>query len=199
MTATCPKTLLAKLMWRFKILALYGACSILEAVSLSENPYKSTIAAGEKTYVRKPIELLARLILASVVVATGLYIFSTLVAMYGEHRLEEDFSKVVAWVVYPLFVLLWFVALIVTAVYVCMFMYRANSNLRSIGAVGLRTTPAWCVLWWFVPILHMTKPYLAMSEIYRCSKHPIEPWWMTTPGSPYCIFGGQLGCPRSLL
>ena len=68
---------------------------------------------------------------------------------------------------------------------VCVFMYRANANLRAVGAKGLKTTPGWAAGWWFVPIANLFKPYQAMKEIYQCSHAPASTEWrrVRTPGT----------------
>ena len=56
-------------------------------------------------------------------------------------------------------------------IWICMFMYRANANLRARGLKGLETSPGMCGGWWFVPIANLLKPYHAMKEIYQGSLH----------------------------
>lgn len=80
-----------------------------------------------------------------------------------------------------------FVILITTIVLFCMWIHRANSNARQLGAKGMAFTPGWAVGWYFVPFANLWKPYQAMKEIWRASKNPdawkneqrgaILPWW----------------------
>jgi len=65
-----------------------------------------------------------------------------------------------------LIVLLSFLA---SAVLFLIWMHRANSNARALGAQGMQFTPGWCVGWWFVPIANLFKPYQAAREIYQAS------------------------------
>lgn len=51
------------------------------------------------------------------------------------------------------------------AVPVCMFLYRANANLRALGVEELEYTPGWCAGWWFVPIMNLFKPYGATKNL----------------------------------
>src|SRR5947209_8456564 len=44
-----------------------------------------------------------------------------------------------------------------TVVVFGMWIYRANHNVRALGARELRYTPGWAVGWFFVPILNLWK------------------------------------------
>lgn len=66
------------------------------------------------------------------------------------------------------------ISIIVTAVVFLMWIYRANSNARALGAKGMEFTPGWAVGYFFVPIIFLWKPYQAVKEIYRVSAGPIE-------------------------
>lgn len=78
------------------------------------------------------------------------------------------------------------IALLQTAVYlptmvlVLMWTYRANYNVRQLGARGLRFSPGGSIGWHFVPVLFLWRPYQAMKEIWQASVDP-EEW---RPGSP---------------
>ncbi len=61
------------------------------------------------------------------------------------------------------------------------WVYRANSNVRKLGAVGLKFTPGWSVGWFFVPIVNLWKPYQAMKEIFKASKNPADWTGQMTP------------------
>ena len=78
------------------------------------------------------------------------------------------------------------VFLITGVLYLC-WIYRANSNARSLGATGMRFTPGWSIGFYFIPIMHLWKPYQAMKEIWKASANPdnwrehvvpiLLPWW----------------------
>lgn len=72
---------------------------------------------------------------------------------------------------------------LVTGILTCMFMYRANANLRSFGAVGMEFTPGWCAGYWFIPIINLFRPYQAMKEIEKCSQSPEDISWMSNTPS----------------
>ena len=89
-------------------------------------------------------------------------------------------------------VLLRLLAFILSAVMFCVWAFRANKNVRALGVSHMRFTPGWCVIWFFVPIMSLFKPYQAIKEIYIHSNPELsEPpryesesvqlvgWWWT--------------------
>jgi hypothetical protein len=60
--------------------------------------------------------------------------------------------------------LLW-PALVVFMVWV----YRANVNARALGAEWMEYSPGWSVIWFFVPIVGLYKPYFVMKELWKAS------------------------------
>ena len=52
------------------------------------------------------------------------------------------------------------------------WIYFSNANAHTMKANGMQFTPLWSILWYFVPIAHLWKPYQAMNEIWKCSKNP---------------------------
>lgn len=67
------------------------------------------------------------------------------------------------------------------------WMYRARRNLVPLRAGGLVYSPFWAVAGWFIPIMHLFRPFQVMREIWRASEpagDPRQPMdWKTTPGS----------------
>lgn len=72
--------------------------------------------------------------------------------------------------------------------------FRANKNIHAFGAKGV-TSPIMAVIWWFVPIANLWKPYYVTQEIWKASNpevklsegiewknHPssklIKQWWI---------------------
>jgi hypothetical protein len=47
--------------------------------------------------------------------------------------------------------------------------YRNHRNLGALGASELRFTPGWAVVWWFIPILNLWKPYQVTVEVMKAS------------------------------
>jgi hypothetical protein len=77
---------------------------------------------------------------------------------------------------------------------ILMWIYRANWNVRQLGAKDMRFTPGWAVGWFFVPFLNLWKPYQAMREIWMASASPanwhaqpvpllLHVWWFLWVGS----------------
>lgn len=51
--------------------------------------------------------------------------------------------------------------------------YRATKNIHSFGAREV-TSPIMAVVWWFVPIFQLWKPYLVSQQIWKASKPEIK-------------------------
>jgi hypothetical protein len=47
--------------------------------------------------------------------------------------------------------------------------HRSQSNLRALGAAGIKYTPGWAVGWWFIPFANVVLPFLTMRELWRAS------------------------------
>jgi hypothetical protein len=78
---------------------------------------------------------------------------------------------------------------IATAVVFLLWVYRANSNARRLGAVGMKFPAGWAVGWYFIPIANLFVPFLTMREIWRASANPgswaaqragwvVPCWWL---------------------
>ncbi len=68
-----------------------------------------------------------------------------------------------------------------TAVMLWIFMYKANCNVRALGATELAISPGWSIGWWFIPFMNLWKPVQSMSEIYRASMPPKNTAWKKLP------------------
>ena len=76
---------------------------------------------------------------------------------------------------------------LILTVLIAMWIYRANNNVRALGAANMDFTPGWSVGWYFIPIASLWKPYQAMKEIWKASASPSSwseqnvpsmlPWW----------------------
>ena len=62
------------------------------------------------------------------------------------------------------------IAFITSAILILKWIYRANYNVRQLGAQNLSYTPAWSIAYYFIPIFNLWKPYQAMKEIWLASK-----------------------------
>src|SRR3989442_1773133 len=61
---------------------------------------------------------------------------------------------------------------VVNSIVFARWIYRANQNVRALGATGLRATPGWAVGSFFVPVFNLWKPYQAMKELWQASQNP---------------------------
>lgn len=55
-----------------------------------------------------------------------------------------------------------------------MYVYRSNHNSRYLGAKDLKQSPAWAVIWAFIPIMNVWKFYQSMKEIWQSSIDPLN-------------------------
>lgn len=74
------------------------------------------------------------------------------------------------------------IAFVASALLIIKWIYRANYNVRQLGAQDMSYTPAWSVGYYFIPVFNLWKPYQAMKEIWMASKNPLD--WRLTKISP---------------
>jgi hypothetical protein len=91
----------------------------------------------------------------------------------------SDFQGIIA--------ILQLVNLVVLIVLFCIWIYRANSNARQLGATDMQFSPGWSVGWYFIPIANLWKPYQAMCEIWRASRRTGN----NSPAARSCRCGGH--------
>ncbi|MGI0036951.1 MAG: DUF4328 domain-containing protein [Nitrososphaera sp.] len=82
------------------------------------------------------------------------------------------------------------IALVALVAFLLWF-YRANRNLRALGGTGLRFTPGWAVVWWFVPIANFWMPYKAAVEMAKAGDPSV--------GATDREIRSQLKAPRLIL
>jgi hypothetical protein len=61
------------------------------------------------------------------------------------------------------------VTILAAALFFCIWLHRAATNVRIWGQRNLQFTPGWCVGWWFVPVASLFKPAQAVKEVWRAS------------------------------
>lgn len=61
---------------------------------------------------------------------------------------------------------------LLTSILFLRWIYFSNANAHALKANGMQFTPLWSIVWYFVPIAHLWKPYQAMNEIWKCSENP---------------------------
>ncbi|MEO1729966.1 MAG: DUF4328 domain-containing protein [Pseudomonadota bacterium] len=93
------------------------------------------------------------------------------------------------------FVLIGFgVGFLISAIGVCMWIYRAHATLRETGREDLEYSPGWAVGWFFIPFANLWMPYQAMRALWNESHltdegYGSEPpsglgqWWACWIGS----------------
>lgn len=64
--------------------------------------------------------------------------------------------------------------LIAAAVVFLMWVHRANTNLGLLSGSAMAFTPGWSVLWFFIPVANLVKPYQVVKEIWLVSHRSRE-------------------------
>ncbi|WP_241737451.1 DUF4328 domain-containing protein [Neptunicella marina] len=64
------------------------------------------------------------------------------------------------------------IVFIISGLLILIWIYRANYNSHQLGAKDMDFTPGWSIGYFFIPILALWKPYLAMKEIWQTSHNP---------------------------
>ena len=95
-----------------------------------------------------------------------------------------------------LFMLATIAAYPVAAIALWIWCYRTSRALKT--QRRLKITPAWAVLWWFIPLANLYKPYEVMVELWRASDPDGDDHWALYPRSPIlplwwlCWIGGNV-------
>jgi hypothetical protein len=64
--------------------------------------------------------------------------------------------------------------------------YRANANVRAMGADGLMGSPGLSVAWFFIPIAFLFMPFVVMRDTWKASESPRD--WQGQPTDPLLGF-----------
>lgn len=64
--------------------------------------------------------------------------------------------------------------------------YRANANVRAMGADGLMGSPGLSVAWFFIPIAFLFMPFVVMRDTWKASASPRD--WQGQPTDPLLGF-----------
>ncbi len=64
--------------------------------------------------------------------------------------------------------------------------YRANANVRAMGADGLMGSPGLSVAWFFIPIAFLFMPFVVMRDTWKASESPRD--WQGQPTNPLLGF-----------
>ena len=75
----------------------------------------------------------------------------------------------------PIEALLWvvqFVVWLAAFVATLRWIYLANVNARALGADDMIVSPGWAVGWFFVPLMNLAMPFIAIREMWKASANP---------------------------
>lgn len=61
---------------------------------------------------------------------------------------------------------------LVNGILILIWIYRANRRVSALSNQGLSNSPGWSIGWYFVPIMNLWKPFVAMKEIWLASQSP---------------------------
>ena len=64
--------------------------------------------------------------------------------------------------------------------------YRANANVRAMGADGLMGSPGLSVAWFFIPIAFLFMPFVVVRDTWKASASPRD--WQGQPTEPLLGF-----------
>lgn len=74
---------------------------------------------------------------------------------------------------------------LIGAVVFLVWLYRVRVNLPALGIDDVRWSPGWAVVWWFVPIMSLFRPYQVVKETWQASSADARPGkWREVPVPP---------------
>ena len=116
-------------------------------------------------------------------VVTGLYALSSLLLLRDTAALDPALPASETplpsdWLV-GVSALVMVVSTVVTGVVVLKWIYRADANIQR-RSPDVTITPLWSILFYFVPVLSLWKPFRAMREIWQASHDPAN-WSRSRP------------------
>jgi hypothetical protein len=78
------------------------------------------------------------------------------------------------------------IVMLVAMIFWLIWVYRTYRNLPALGAHGLLATPGWAVGYYFIPIVHLFRPFQVMREAWRASDphYPGGTAWRERPVAP---------------
>lgn len=108
--------------------------------------------------------------------------------VYSSAGLDPAFEALTRMTVITALLALWAWSIAIFAF--CLWEYRMSLNLPAISpGVRLRFAPGAVVLWWFVPVMNLWRPYQVMREIWQVvapgdhSRTLLIGWWASCLGS----------------
>ena len=84
-------------------------------------------------------------------------------------------------------------SMVVVIVLFCRWIHRASSNLFALGHTTQQTSPGGAVVWWFIPIASLFKPYQVLRELLASSHRRGEVSSLLGPYWAVWLLGGWVG------
>tara|TARA_B100000963_G_scaffold197151_1_gene171554 strand:- start:64 stop:813 length:750 start_codon:yes stop_codon:yes gene_type:complete len=133
----------------------------------SNKKYKSIDLNFDNYKNPKSLNKIFKIILYTLLVSQIIYFIAEIFYLFTISTSDIDLSRAESieyfFAIYATpFILITVVGFIFAAIWI----YRANYNVRCLGATRLIFTPGTSVIWYFVPIANLWKPYQAMKEIF---------------------------------
>lgn len=72
-----------------------------------------------------------------------------------------------------------FVLFVAAAIVTLRWTYVANANAHALGAADMMVSPGWAVGWFFVPLMNLAMPFIAVREMWKASAKPTD--WQMEP------------------
>jgi hypothetical protein len=153
----------------------------------------ATRGAAAKQYVIKDVAGLARwirwLLIADVVagaaaIVSGLMEYKFLADIQAGHYSNNPDLTALAEtndLRQTVIVLTQFGLFLVTGTLTLIWLYRINANLRASGVNNLSYKPGWSIGSYFVPIVNLWQPFVAMKENWKASGDPLNWQSQDTP------------------
>lgn len=87
-----------------------------------------------------------------------------------------------------------FVGSVAAAIAFLRWLYLAAGNARVLGAEDMMVGPGWAVGWYFVPVMSLVMPFVAMRELWKASANPKDWQAAATPLTLPLWWGCWIGC-----
>lgn len=159
---------------------------------IASSPMSSALPEGFESPRLLAHCITASIVAFTIIIAVGIWSGLRQIELLERIQLHGSFTKEEAFandtrerIIMVIRLMVYFV----TVIFFSCWTYRVAWNVRALGARRLSFTPGWAVGYYFIPILWLWKPYLAMKEIWKASvdpEHwrskrtaPIVSWWWT--------------------
>ncbi|HWT11519.1 MAG TPA: DUF4328 domain-containing protein [Allosphingosinicella sp.] len=72
---------------------------------------------------------------------------------------------------------------VAAAILTLRWIYVANANAHALGASDMMVSPGWAVGWFFVPLMNLAMPFIAVREMWKASANPRDWQMQPTPAA----------------